>query len=101
NPPRVPNKPVGARPPPPPPPACVLDGSVAHELATAVRGTDPTVSVEHPSGSFDVTLARDAADPRRVTRSALLRTARLLMAGDVLVPRSVWDPAPTAQENSA
>ncbi|WP_440572695.1 4-oxalomesaconate tautomerase [Streptomyces sp. KR2] len=81
--------------------ACVLEGSVAHELATAVRGTDPTVSVEHPSGSFDVTLARDAADPRRVTRSALLRTARLLMAGDVLVPRSVWDPAPTAQEKSA
>jgi 4-oxalomesaconate tautomerase len=28
-----------------------------------------------------------------VTRSALLRTARLLMRGEVLVPSSVWDPA--------
>ncbi|GFH67179.1 4-oxalomesaconate tautomerase [Streptomyces diastaticus] len=81
--------------------ACVLDGSVARELAAAVPGTEPTVRVEHPSGAFDVTLARDPEDPRQVTRSALLRTARLLMAGDVLVPRSVWDPAPTVQEKSS
>ncbi|WP_053913210.1 4-oxalomesaconate tautomerase [Streptomyces sp. TP-A0875] len=78
--------------------ACVLDGSVAHDVAAAVSGARPTVSVEHPSGEFAVTLARDPDDPRRITRSALLRTARLLMAGDVLVPRSVWDPVPTVQE---
>ncbi|MBQ0826629.1 4-oxalomesaconate tautomerase [Streptomyces tagetis] len=78
--------------------ACVFEGSVAHDVAAAVSGTHPTVSVEHPSGEFGVTLARDPDDPRRITRSALLRTARLLMAGDVLVPRSVWDPVPTVQE---
>ncbi|EFE66062.1 methylitaconate delta2-delta3-isomerase [Streptomyces viridosporus ATCC 14672] len=80
--------------------ACVLDGSVARDVAAGVSGTEPTVSVEHPSGAFAVTLGLDPDDPRRVVRSALLRTARLLMAGDLLVPRSVWDPVPASQENA-
>ncbi|WP_445528873.1 4-oxalomesaconate tautomerase [Streptomyces cyslabdanicus] len=81
--------------------ACVLEGSVAHDVAAAVSGTEPTVSVEHPSGEFSVTLGRDPDDPQQVTRSALLRTARLIMAGDLLVPRSVWDPTPTVQEKKS
>ncbi|SFS31671.1 4-oxalomesaconate tautomerase [Saccharopolyspora flava] len=68
--------------------ACVLRGSVAHDVATGITGTEPTVSVEHPSGEFSVTLGLDPDDPQRVVRSALLRTARLLMSGDVLVPRA-------------
>ncbi|MGY1439853.1 4-oxalomesaconate tautomerase [Streptomyces reniochalinae] len=67
--------------------ACVLEGSVAHELAAGVTGTDAAVSVEHPSGEFTVTLGLDTARGPGVTRAALVRTARLLMAGDVLVPR--------------
>ncbi|MEU0579920.1 4-oxalomesaconate tautomerase [Streptomyces griseoincarnatus] len=81
--------------------ACVLEGTVARDVAAEVAGAEPTVSVEHPSGEFSVTLGLDPAGPRRVTRSALLRTARLLMAGDLLVPRSVWDPAPVRQEKHA
>ncbi|MFD6033353.1 4-oxalomesaconate tautomerase [Streptomyces griseoincarnatus] len=81
--------------------ACVLEGTVARDVAAEVPGTEPTVSVEHPSGEFSVTLGLDPAGPRRVTRSALLRTARLLMAGDLLVPRSVWDPTPVRQEKHA
>ncbi|MFE8968095.1 4-oxalomesaconate tautomerase [Streptomyces albogriseolus] len=81
--------------------ACVIEGTVARDVAAGVSGTEPTVSVEHPSGEFSVTLGLDPADPQRVTRSALLRTARLLMAGDLLVPRSVWDPTPTRQEKHA
>lgn len=73
--------------------ACVLDGSVARDVAAATEGAEPAVSVEHPAGEFSVALRLDPADPRRITRSALLRTARLLMAGELLVPRSVWDPA--------
>lgn len=73
--------------------AAVLEGSVAHHLATVASGTEVTVSVEHPSGEFSVALGLDPDDPGRVTRSALLRTARLIMAGDVLVPRHLWDPA--------
>lgn len=72
--------------------ACALRGTVADDVATTVEGTEPTISVEHPTGEFSVTLGLDPEDPRRVTRSALLRTARLLMAGDVLVPSAVWSP---------
>ncbi|MEV4646404.1 4-oxalomesaconate tautomerase [Saccharopolyspora sp. NPDC049357] len=79
--------------------ACVLEGSVAHDVATGITGTEPTVSVEHPSGEFSVTLGLDPTDPQRVVRSALLRTARLLMSGDVLVPSSPLTPA--AKERSA
>ncbi|GAA5207197.1 4-oxalomesaconate tautomerase [Streptomyces thinghirensis] len=81
--------------------ACVIEGTVARDVAAGVSGAEPTVSVEHPSGEFSVTLGLDPADPQRVSRSALLRTARLLMAGDLLVPRSVWDPTPTRQEKHA
>lgn len=79
--------------------ACVLEGSVAHGIATRVAGDEPTVSVEHPSGEFSVTLGLDPDDPQKVVRSALLRTARLLMSGDVLVPSSLWNPV--AKERSA
>ena len=48
------------------------------------RGDDvKTISVEHPTGEFSVELEVDPADPQNVTSAALLRTARLLMRGEV------------------
>lgn len=70
--------------------ACVLDGTVAHEMATVADGSDVTVSVEHPAGEFTVELGLSPTGAPRVTKSALVRTARLIMAGDVLVPLRVW-----------
>jgi 4-oxalomesaconate tautomerase len=70
--------------------ACVLDGSVARELAVMGAGTVQTVSVEHPSGEFSVVLEVDPANPQNVTRAALVRTARLIMRGQVMVPASIW-----------
>ena len=85
--------------------AVVLPGSVAHDLAVAPsvattgNGLETTVSVEHPSGEFSVTLGLDPDlapdDPARVNRSALLRTARLIMAGQAMVPSSVWNTQET------
>jgi 4-oxalomesaconate tautomerase len=72
--------------------ACVTPGSVAAEVAglTPRSGTQ-RLEIEHPTGFFtvemDVTLAGDAVT---VNRSALLRTARKLMAGEVYVPASAW-----------
>jgi 4-oxalomesaconate tautomerase len=40
-----------------------------------------------------VALGLDPANPHNVTRAALLRTARLLMRGEVMVPVSLWDGA--------
>ncbi len=72
--------------------ACVTPGSIAAEVAgiadvEAVKSLD----VEHPTGFFtvamDVTLEGGAV---KVHRSALLRTARKLMKGEVYIPASVW-----------
>jgi len=37
-----------------------------------------------------VALQTDPANPQNVTQAALLRTARLLMRGEVMVPHAVW-----------
>ncbi len=70
--------------------ACVLDGSVCEGVAVMPAGNPKTVSVEHPTGEFSVELGLDPANPQNVTRAALLRTARLLMRGEVMVPAAVW-----------
>jgi len=69
--------------------AAVMPGSVANRYARVPGGQPKTLSVEHPSGEFSVVLTMDAADPTQVVRAALLRTARLIMRGDVFVPRSI------------
>jgi 4-oxalomesaconate tautomerase len=74
--------------------ACVIEGTIARKLGAAPAGTAITVSVEHPTGEFSVELGLDPHDPRRVTKAALLRTARLIMAGEVLIPRRAWGLVP-------
>ncbi len=72
--------------------ACVTPGSVAAQVA-GIKDVEAVTSleVEHPTGFFtvamDVTLEAGAV---KVKRSALLRTARRLMRGEVYVPASVW-----------
>ncbi|MBL8836904.1 MAG: 4-oxalomesaconate tautomerase, partial [Alphaproteobacteria bacterium] len=49
------------------------------------------VDVEHPTGFFSVDMAIErAGDEVRVLRSALLRTCRKLMSGEVFVPDVSW-----------
>lgn len=80
--------------------ACVIDGTVASEVASVARGAEIKVSVEHPTGEFSVDLSIDPDDPQRVVRSALLRTARLIMAGDVFVQRHTWHPGDATDEEA-
>lgn len=70
--------------------ACVLDGSVTAGIAVVPEGNAKTVSVEHPTGEFSVELELDPVNPQNVTRAALLRTARLIMRGEVMVPAALW-----------
>jgi 4-oxalomesaconate tautomerase len=75
--------------------ACMLPGSVAHGIAAIGGRRDGAteVEVEHPTGFFTVTIEVDGSGGTvSVTRSALLRTARLLMRGEVLIPSTVWNP---------
>ena len=72
--------------------AAVIEGSVAHDVARLPPGPRRTISVEHPSGEFTVELeAEGDAHSLTVRRAALLRTARRLFEGNVLIPREVWD----------
>lgn len=74
--------------------ACVLKGSVAEGVAqlggfTGSGGAQ--LEIEHPTGFFTVDMeVEPAAGGVRVRRSALLRTARKLMEGQVFVPAAVW-----------
>lgn len=72
--------------------ACLLPGSVANDIAE-ISPADGTYSldIEHPTGYFTVDLDVEIVDGEvLVRRSALLRTARLLMRGEVLVPHTTW-----------
>ena len=70
--------------------AAVLPGTVAHSLATVAEGGNPPVCGGPPPGAENLRLQLDPADPTRVAQSALIRTARLIMAGDVMVPARLW-----------
>jgi 4-oxalomesaconate tautomerase len=71
--------------------ACVMPGSPAHAVASLPPGPRKLVSVEHPTGEFTVELELDENDTSVVRSAKLLRTARLIMRGDVMVPASVWN----------
>ena len=72
--------------------ACVVPGSIAAEVAQLKGGSgERSLDIEHPTGFFtvDMDVTIDGGDVK-VHRAALLRTARLLMRGEVLIPASVW-----------
>ena len=67
--------------------AAVLPGSVANRYAVVPAGNRKILSVEHPSGEFSVALTMNPQNPSEVLQAALLRTARLIMRGEVFVPQ--------------
>jgi 4-oxalomesaconate tautomerase len=68
--------------------ACHIRGTVAHAVCRdTIHGP---VDVEHPSGRFTVDVDVVQQDGQlTVRRSALLRTARKLMAGEVFIPEGI------------
>ena len=70
--------------------AAVTPGTVAHRVAQVPAGPRKSFSVQHPTGEFTVVLEMSEANPAEVARASLLRTARLLMRGEVFVPGNIW-----------
>lgn len=70
--------------------AACLKGSVAAKVARlqATQG-EVSVSVEHPTGEFTTLMTLLATG--EVLSAALMRTARLLMIGQVMVPGDLWE----------
>jgi 4-oxalomesaconate tautomerase len=80
--------------------ACMLPGSVAAQIASSTEQTgsgdssvaSQNIEVEHPTGFFTVQMEIGTTSGElKITKSALLRTARLLMSGNIFVPESAWE----------
>lgn len=72
--------------------ACVTPGSVAARVMDKDTSCgEARVDVEHPTGFFSVEMdVVVEGSGLQVRRSALLRTARTLMRGEVFVPGRIW-----------
>src|SRR5215469_1692564 len=71
--------------------ACLLPGSVTRGVASIPEGAAKRLSVEHPTGEFSLEIEVDETSGLNVLRSSLMRTARALFRGEVLVPSMIWD----------
>jgi len=71
--------------------ACIVPRSVAQGIVDPQEGAVQLLSIEHPSGEFSVEFqVEHAGGGPKVIRSSLIRTARALFRGELLVPASVW-----------
>ena len=72
--------------------ACLLPGSVAEGIARVAPDFDSQrIDVEHPTGFFSVDMAIErSGNSVKVVRSALLRTCRKLMSGEVFAAEAAW-----------
>jgi 4-oxalomesaconate tautomerase len=74
--------------------AMLYADTVTHGVAEIIdEGSNVDVSIEHPSGDFGVRLGRDSQTGALV-HAAIMRTARALFRGDVMIPSSCAVDAP-------
>ena len=73
--------------------ACMVPGTVAARLVGQGSPGRRRLEIEHPTGFFTVEMeVAGQGGEVKVTRSALLRTARKLMRGEVFVSSAAWSP---------
>lgn len=71
--------------------AVLTPGTIADGMAALPNERPAQITLEHPSGTIDVSVDYEMSENGFSLKSAgLIRTARKLAAGDVFVPRSVW-----------
>ena len=71
--------------------ACALPGTVARKLVAPADFKAGVVRIEHPSGAIEVDLqVSGRGDAMDITRASLLRTARRIFEGNVLVPERLY-----------
>ncbi len=70
--------------------ACAIEGTVAARIAPVGKAPQGVVRIEHPSGMIEVDLDVELDGAQAVIRrAALIRTARRLFQGEVLIPAGV------------
>ena len=76
--------------------AARIPGTLASEAARPGTADENPIRLGHPSGVAEVSVDLAAADPPRIARLTVTRTARRLMEGRVLVPAAHLAAAPDA-----
>ena len=80
--------------------ACAIPGTVASRLGKLPPAPQGIIQLEHPSGKIAIDLDADfTAGKLVIRRAALIRTARRLFQGEVLIPAAVWAHGADAQHN--
>jgi 4-oxalomesaconate tautomerase len=72
--------------------ACAIADTIASRIAPLGRAPQGVVRIEHPSGMIAVDLDVELDTGKAVIRrAALIRTARRLFEGRVLIPDGIWN----------
>lgn len=70
----------------------VMEGTVAEGLSGAKKNAVQQIVIEHPSGTLTVDLSLNGAGPTLTfVYGGVMRTARRLFEGNILVPAFAWD----------
>ncbi|MDG6099653.1 4-oxalomesaconate tautomerase [Alteromonas sp. ZYF713] len=72
--------------------ACVIKGAVGNRYLSDDHDYS-ALNIEHPTGQFTVAMeveGEESVDTLNIRRAALLRTARLLMRGEVMIPDTAF-----------
>lgn len=69
--------------------ACLIEGTVAFDVAQTSNDLKQRLNVEHPTGRFTVLLERN--EQQQITGCGFIRTARALFDGFVMIPQQLWD----------
>jgi len=71
--------------------ACSIPGTVAAQIAELQLPAPGALKIEHPAGIIAIDFDADFTNGRQdIRRAALIRTARRIFEGSVLVPGHVW-----------
>jgi 4-oxalomesaconate tautomerase len=71
--------------------ACAIPGTLASEIANVKAAPQGIIEIEHPSGKIAIDLDAAFSNGKlELRRAALVRTARRVFEGNILVPSRVW-----------
>lgn len=77
--------------------ACLIEGTVAFDVAQTSNDLKQRLNIEHPTGRFTVLLERN--EQQQITGCGFIRTARALFDGFVMIPQLLWDNRQTQKVN--
>jgi 4-oxalomesaconate tautomerase len=82
--------------------ACAIPETLAAQIAPLPPAPQGMVKIEHPAGVILIDLDAGFADGKEdLRRAALVRTARRIFEGHVMVPSKVWAGKPAAAKRAA